>query len=97
MVLIKSIVRDVIEKTHNSTERFTREVEKNINIEVEKRREMLQRLFIDDALLVNRQLEARQAIQQVEQHILTVKKIDQTINGHLHEIEESYYGNSFSC
>ena len=83
MVLIKSIVRDVIEKTHNSTERFTREVEKNINIEVEKRRVMLQQLINRDALLVNKQLEARQAIQQIEQHILTVQQVKQITDGYL--------------
>lgn len=83
ILLIKEIVRDVIEKVHNATEKFRSEVENSINSEVAKRREMLQKLLNDDELLVNRQSETRQAIKQIEQHILTVKKTEQTINGRL--------------
>ncbi|MCB1658437.1 MAG: dynamin family protein [Pseudomonadales bacterium] len=81
--LIKYTSRDVIEKIHTSTEAFTHEVEKNINIEVEKRREMLLQLVNQDVLLGGKQLEARQAIQLIEKQILTAKNIEQTINGYL--------------
>ena len=83
ILLIKEIVRDVIEKIQDATEKFTNEVESNINSDVTKRTEMLQKLLNDDEHLVNRQSETRQAIKQIEQHILSVQKTEQTISGRL--------------